>query len=403
MITVDGAEYIIQKEMREFGEELVPLEHASGRVLAEDVVADRDIPPYDRVTMDGIAIRYDDFKKGTRTFAIKGTQAAGDKALTITNADECVEIMTGAALPIGTDTIVRYEDLDMFDGMATIKTENIRYGQNIHYTGTDKLKNTLLAGAGQLIGPAFINIAASVGKAQLKVKRMPRVCILSSGNELVPVEQTPTDYEVRRSNNYAIASILLQHRIQASMYHIPDEKELIHTALSKCLKESDVLILTGGVSMGKFDYLPEVFDELEITQLFHKVRQRPGKPFWFGSDVEQKLVFAFPGNPVSAFMCMHRYFVPWLYATLGLKQPQPVYAILTEDYSFKPELTYFLQVKLEYKSDGRLLATPHEGNGSGDFVNLLSADAFMELPEMTTNYKKGEAYRVWPYKTLIHE
>ncbi|HEY9177241.1 MAG TPA: molybdopterin molybdotransferase MoeA [Flavipsychrobacter sp.] len=403
MITVDGADYIIQKEMREFGEELVPLEHATGRVLAEDIIADRDIPPYDRVTMDGIAIRHSDFEKGTRKFNTKGIQSAGDKALAIEAAAECVEVMTGAALPVGADTIVRYEDVDIFEGTATLKTENVRYGQNIHYTGTDKLKNTLLATTGRLIDPALINIAASVGKAQLQVKRLPRVCILSSGNELVPVEQTPNEYEVRRSNNYAIASILLQHRIQASMYHIPDDKQTIRTALSNCLKESDVLILTGGVSMGKFDYLPEVFDELDITQLFHKVRQRPGKPFWFGSDADQKLVFAFPGNPVSAFMCMHRYFVPWLNATLGLKPPQPVYAVLTKDYTFRPELTYFLQVKLEYRSDGRLLATPQEGNGSGDFVNLLAADAFMELPEMTTNYKKGDAYRIWPFKTLIHE
>lgn len=403
MITVDGAEYIIQKELREFGEEIVPLENATGRVLAEDITADRDIPPYDRVTMDGIAIRYSDFEKGTRKFNIKGIQSAGDKALTIDAPAECVEVMTGAALPIGADTVLRYEDLDIYEGTAAIKSGNAKYGQNIHYMGTDKMKNTLLANAGQVIGSAFINIAATVGKAQLKVKRQPRVCILSSGNELVPVEQIPNEYEVRRSNNYAIASILLQHRIQASMYHIPDDKGMIHTALSKCLKENDVLILTGGVSMGKFDYLPEVFEELEITQLFHKVRQRPGKPFWFGTDVDQKLVFAFPGNPVSAFMCMHRYFVPWLYATLGLKPLQPLYAVLAEDYSFKPGLTYFLQVRLEYLSDGRLLAIPQEGNGSGDFVNLLSADAFMELPEMTTDFKKGEAYRIWPYKTVIHE
>lgn len=396
MITVQGAEYIIQKEVRDYGDEQVLLENATGKVLAEDITADRDIPPYDRVTMDGIAILYEAYAAGIRTFKIIGTQAAGEKAIEISNRTECVEIMTGASLPASTDTIVRYEDLEIEDGTATIFSNNIKHGQNIHYAGTDKLKNTLLAEAGRLITPGLINTAASVGKAQLKVKRLPRVCILSSGNELVPVDKEPSPFEVRRSNNYAIASILLQHKIQASMYHIPDDKELIHTALAQCLKENDVLILTGGVSMGKFDYLPQVFDELEITQLFHKVRQRPGKPFWFGTDIDQKLVFAFPGNPVSAFMCMHRYFVTWLNACLGLEQP-PIYAVLAEDYNFRPELTYFLQVKVESQSDGRLLATPHEGNGSGDFVNLLYADAFMELPETEVNFKKGEAYRIWPF------
>lgn len=396
MITVQGAEYIIHKELRHYGEEIVPLEHATGRVLAEDIAADRDIPPYDRVTMDGIAILYEAYEAGIRTFRIIGTQAAGQPSIQISNRNECVEIMTGAALPASTDTIVRYEDLEIDENTATIFSNSIRHGQNVHYAGTDKIKNTLLAPAGQLVTPAMINTAASVGKAQLKVRRLPRVGILSSGNELVPLDKQPSPFEVRRSNNYAIASILLQHRIQAAMYHIPDEKEVIHTALARCLEENDVLILTGGVSMGKFDYLPQVFDELEITQLFHKVKQRPGKPFWFGANVDQKLVFAFPGNPVSAFMCMHRYFIPWLKASLGLPQ-QELYAVLTEDYSFVPELTCFLQVKLHGGSDGRLLATPHEGNGSGDFVNLLYTHAFMELPETETNFKKGTAWRIWPF------
>ena len=215
------------------------------------------------------------------------------------------------------------------------------------------------------------------------------------------IEETPAPNEVRRSNVYAIASVLLQeYRLQADLLHVADDKVSIRTALSDCLNKYDTIILSGGVSMGKYDYLPEVWEELQVEKLFHKVSQRPGKTFWFGVDPLQKPVFAFPGNPVSTFMCMYRYFVPWMNKTLQL-HAVPAYAVLNEDYSFKPELQYFLQVKIKSSDNGQLVATPHEGNGSGDFVNLLETDAFMELPAEETNFKKGEVYRIWPFKKII--
>ncbi|MCB0696476.1 MAG: molybdopterin molybdotransferase MoeA [Chitinophagaceae bacterium] len=401
MTSVAAAEHIILSEKKDYGTELVGIRQATGRVLAEDIGADRDFPPYDRVTMDGIAILFEAYEKGNRTFRIKGTQQAGDAPIAIESDGECVEIMTGAALPDITDTVIRYEDLEINDGHATIVTDNIRQGKNIHYKGSDKIENQLLVAANCVITPAIINVAASVGKSQLLVKKLPRVGVLSTGNELVPIEQTPSPTEVRRSNTYAIASVLQQYHIQADMLHIPDDEAIILSALSKCLQEYDVLILSGGVSMGKYDYLPEAFAKLDVEKRFHKVRQRPGKPFWFGASPEEKIVFAFPGNPVSTFMCMYRYFVPWLQASLGMEQSKPLYAVLDRDYMFKPELQYFLQVKINSTEDGCLIATPSEGNGSGDFVNLLYTDAFMELPEHKTNFTEGEAYRIWPYKTII--
>jgi len=401
MTGVAEAEYIIQAERHDYGTEAVQVQQATGRILAEDITADRDFPPYDRVTMDGIAILFETFEKGTKTFRIKGTQQAGDQPIEIEATDECVEIMTGAALPGTVDTVIRYEDLEIKDGHATIITDNIKHGQNIHYKGGDKIKNELLAAANQIITPAIINVAASVGKATLKVKKLPRIAVLSTGNELVPIEQEPSPFEVRRSNTYAITSVLQPYHVQADMLHIPDDETIIKSALAKCLMEYDVLILSGGVSMGKYDYLPKAFEELGVVKKFHKVRQRPGKPFWFGVNPEDKKVFAFPGNPVSTFMCMYRYFIPWLRASLGMEEARPVYAMLDMDFSFKPELQYFLQVKINSAEDGRLIATPSEGNGSGDFVNLLYTDAFMELPEHRTNFTEGEAYRIWPFKNII--
>ncbi|MCB0700212.1 MAG: molybdopterin molybdotransferase MoeA [Chitinophagaceae bacterium] len=401
MIEVKAAEHIVLSNALIMAVEEIPLQESVGRVLGDDVVADRDLPPYDRVTMDGIAINYESIEAGIKSFKIKGTQGAGDAHIEIESKEECVEIMTGASLPTTTDTIIRYEDLDVANGIATLTTDNIKRGQNIHYKGSDRKQHQVLAIANQTITSALINTLASVGMYKVPVRRLPKVVVISTGDELVGIEETPAPNEVRRSNVYAIASVLLQeYRLQADLLHVADDKVSIRTALSDCLNKYDTIILSGGVSMGKYDYLPEVLEELQVEKLFHKVSQRPGKPFWFGVDPLQKPVFAFPGNPVSTFMCMYRYFVPWMNKTLQL-HAVPAYAVLNEDYSFKPELQYFLQVKIKSSDNGQLVATPHEGNGSGDFVNLLETDAFMELPAEETNFKKGEVYRIWPFKKII--
>ncbi|MEP6611895.1 MAG: hypothetical protein ABJA76_08425 [Mucilaginibacter sp.] len=204
MITVEEAEMIIQAQATDYGAEIVPFELALGRVLAENIKADRDLPPFNRVTMDGIAVNYDAIAAGISTFKIKATQAAGDEPVDIEEHDECVEIMTGAMVPASADTIIKYEDLELRAGLATLVTHELKRGQNIHYKGKDKKHNDLVAGIGQVITPALISMVASVGEIELKVKKLPRVVIISSGDELVDVDQTPSPYKIRRSNNYTV-------------------------------------------------------------------------------------------------------------------------------------------------------------------------------------------------------
>ncbi|MEO6908815.1 MAG: molybdopterin-binding protein, partial [Abditibacteriaceae bacterium] len=182
------------------------------------------------------------------------------------------------------------------------------------------------------------------------------------------------------------------------MIHILDDADITRQQISRCLEEYDVILLSGGVSMGKFDYVPKVLEELSVQKYFHKVQQRPGKPFWFGAHSNGTLVFALPGNPVSAFMCLHRYFVPWLEASLDIPSSSS-YAILNGDIFFDRPLQYFLQVKIQIDDKGQLLATPVDGKGSGDFANLLDADAFMELPAEKSTFKKGDVYKVWRCKS----
>jgi len=394
MITVEEAEKIILAQATDYGAEIIPFELALGRVLAENIKADRDLPPFNRVTMDGIAVNYDAIAAGISTFKIKATQAAGDEPVDIAEHDECVEIMTGAMLPASADTIVRYEDLALRAGLATLVTHEIKRGQNIHYKGKDKKHNDLVAGIGQVITPALISMVASVGETELRVKKLPRVVIVSSGDELVEVDQIPSPYQIRRSNNYTVKAVLQQHHIEANMLHLPDDPEIIKKQLKTCFENYDVVLLSGGISMGKFDYIPKALEELQVEQLLYKVQQRPGKPFWFGKHSKGPVVFAFPGNPVATFMCLHRYFLPWLNASIG-KEPRPqLCAVLNNRVSFHQPLKYFIQVKLHQNEYCQLVATPVEGNGSGDFANLTDTDAFMELPAERNEFKKGEVFKI---------
>jgi molybdopterin molybdotransferase len=397
MITVEEAEKIILEQVTDYGAEIMPFDLALGRVLAENIKADRDLPPFNRVTMDGVAVNYTAIENGISTFRIKATQAAGDYPVDIDDHAECVEIMTGAMLPGSADTVIRYEDLELRAGLATLVTNDIKRGQNIHYQGRDKKQHDLVAGIGQLITPAIISLVASVGETELRVKKLPRVVILSSGDELVDVDETPSQYQIRRSNNYTVKAVLQQHQVEAAMLHIPDNPEVITSQLKNCLENYDVILLSGGISMGKFDDIPKALEELEVNKLFHKVQQRPGKPFWFGRHANGALVFAFPGNPVATFMCLHRYFLPWLKATLGIAEKAPLQAVLNDRVSFHHPLKYFLQVKLHNNEYCQLMATPIEGNGSGDFANLADTDAFMELPVERNEFKKGEVFRIWPF------
>ncbi|MCD6013422.1 MAG: molybdopterin biosynthesis protein MoeA [Flavipsychrobacter sp.] len=407
MITVEEAEHIILNEIRNYDCEDVPFDHALGRILAENIVADRDLPPCNRVAMDGIAIRYSAFENGLRTFKIKGVQAAGDAPLDIAAHDECIEIMTGAALPDSVDTVVRYEDVTIDNGIAILNVETIRKGQNIHTKGKDKKSGEVVVAAGTLIDATVISMAASVGVSLLPLKKLPRVVIITTGDELVDTNAQPLSHQIRSSNNYTIEAVLQQYGLDPEMLHIADDIQATKEKIKNCLLQYDVIILCGGISMGKFDYVPQVLEELGVNKLFHRVKQRPGKPFWFGKHSNSVLVFAFPGNPVSAFMCLHRYFIPWLRSCLTPPSPfgdgrgEVFFAVLDQDVTFNPQLQYFMQVKVSISEKGQLVAIPQEGNGSGDYANLIDSNAFMELPLEKSNFKKGEVYRIWPFKQIL--
>ena len=398
MITVEEATQIISKTIKDTGISIVPLHLAIGRVLREDLFADRDFPPYHRITMDGIAIRYDAFEKGERTFPIEGVAAAGSAQMTMQNDAACLEVMTGAILPNNTDTVIRYEDLLIEDGKATIQVELLREGQNVHNKGEDRLQGSLVVRQGKIISPAEIGVAATVGKAELRVSRLPKAIIISTGDELVEVDETPLAHQIRKSNVHRLRSTFAKYGIQADTFHLNDDWDEILKQLKTILEDYEIVMLSGGVSKGKFDFLPDALKELGVEKLFHKIKQRPGKPFWFGQAPSGARVFALPGNPVSSFMCTQIYFVPWLTQSLQLPLENLPHAILQRDTLFKPDLVYFLQVKISYDNQGRILAMPIDGNGSGDLANLVDADAFLRLPRGKNEFKEGEVFPIIFYR-----
>lgn len=401
MHTVKQAEKIILDHCLEWGLETVPLEQSWGRILREDLRADRDFPPFDRVTMDGIAIRHERFAAGQRRFPVVGVQAAGQPPLNLAQGDACLEVMTGAMLPEGADTIIRYEDLLLEDGFAQVQSDAVQLRQNLHTRGIDRRAGDLLVPAGRQIAAPEVATAASVGKAALRVARLPRVAIVSTGDELVEVAAAPLPHQIRRSNVQAVQAVLAEQlRMEGQLFHFADDREQIAAGMARILAEFDVVVLSGAVSEGKFDYVPQVLGALGVEQCFHKIAQRPGKPFWFGHFRRRAVVFALPGNPVSAFLCAWRYLMPFLRRSLGQEPlpPAPA-AVLTTEVAFKPALTYFLPVKLCFANNGTVQAAPLPGHGSGDLANLNDADGFVELPPDRDVFLAGEVFPLLPYRS----
>ncbi|MCP9761769.1 molybdopterin molybdotransferase MoeA [Lacihabitans soyangensis] len=388
MISVEKALALILENSISLRKISVPFEDALGRILAEDLFADRDFPPYDRVTMDGIAIDFQVFENGQRTFKIQEMQGAGDLQSTLHTSQNCIEIMTGGVLPKNTSAVVRYEDLKIVDGFATINSE-IQKGQNVHHQGQDKKAGELVLQRGTKLDASHLALAATIGKQTLDVFELPNVAIVSSGDELVEITEIPLPHQIRKSNVYAVGALLKKLNVSVSYFHIADDLENSILKIAELLKNFEVLIFSGGVSMGKKDFIPEALKANNVETIFHKIAQKPGKPMWFGKTAKN-MVFALPGNPVSTYLCTILYVLPFLEKCLGSLKKDFEKVILGEDIQFKPQLSYFLQVKIENVA-GTLMAFPLKHNGSGDFISLSDADGFVELPNSEDIlFKKGQ-------------
>lgn len=379
MISVEEAFHFIQQYAVDFGTEQVALEETPGRILKDSVTADRDFPPFDRVTKDGIAVKYESIEKGLRQFTIEGIQAAGQPQKELLSPEGCLEVMTGAIMPKGTDTVIPYEEVEIKEQVAVLTGGEVRAFHNIHRKASDALKGDTIMDAPLWLRTKHINTLATVGKAQVSVAKLPRVAVISTGDELVEVEEAPELHQIRRSNVYALKGLLREEGIRASHYHIKDEQEEIRRKLAELLETYDVLLLSGGVSKGKYDFLPDCLDALGVEKVFHFVKQRPGKPFWFGAK-GNKRVFAFPGNPISTKVCYLLYFRTWLGYSAGF--PLPIMPMQLAGHTNKSADFYHQRLVKAWWNGQKQLLEVEEVNisSSGDLVSLNEANGLLCIP-----------------------
>jgi molybdopterin molybdotransferase len=376
--------------------ESLPLAQCAGAVLRENVYAERDAPPFDRVAMDGIAVDSNSVQQGNRRLRIQATQAAGDPPLSLATPTGCIEVMTGAVVPNGCDCVIPIEQLTVRSSQAELSPDvPADSGQNIHRRGSDTRQGALLLSTGGRLGAPEIAIAASAGMARIRVSSQPMLAVISTGNELIEPGEPILPHQVRRSNAYAIVAALRRHGFQrVADDHLMDDVAELRRRLKFHLETHDVLVLSGGVSMGKLDFVPKVLDELGVQTVFHKVSQRPGKPMWFGVASSGATVFALPGNPVSTCVCLARYVLPALFTAMG-QDPVPVEKMaLGGEVVNSTALTFYMPVRVEVDDWGRAWAMPRPTNGSGDFTSLAGTDGFVELPPGPNKYPKGFVTRL---------
>jgi molybdopterin molybdotransferase len=390
LIRVEEAEKIVKSLTLWSGEQVRTLPDAAGYVLAEALVADRDYPPFHRAMMDGIAVSWEAYAGGQRAFALTGTIAAGSPETTLPHPGAAFEIMTGAAVPANADLVIPYEQLKIegAHAMVTESRERPRY-ENVHLRGSDCRRGDEIAPAGSILNGPRIGIAASFGYARVTVQATPRVLVVATGDELVPVDVAPLPHQIRLSNGHALRASLIAAGIgHVELAHVKDDPDLLRKHFDHARREYDVLIYSGAVSMGKFDYLPKLWEEAGVTKLFHGVSQRPGKPLWFGRDESSgTTVIGLPGNPVSSLVCLHRYFLP----------AEERFAVLEEEVRFDKPLTYFLPVRVRSLSTGSLSAAPAAVKNSGEFAGLALSDGFLELPRDESVFPAGRAYRYFSW------
>jgi len=377
--------------------ESLPLAQCAGAVLRENIYAERDQPPFDRVAMDGIALHSQSTGAAARALRVQATQAAGDPPLALDAGDACIEVMTGAVLPGGCDSVVPVEEITVSDGLAALTgPARVEPWQNVHRRGSETRQGTLLVAAGAQLHAPEIAVAAGAGMARIRVSSQPMLAVISTGNELVEPGEPVLSYQVRRSNAYGVVAALRERGFQrVADDHIEDDAAALRERLRFHLETHDVLVLSGGVSAGRYDLVPRVLEELGVRPVFHKVAQRPGKPLWFGMAPSGAAVFGLPGRPVSTLVCLSRYVLPALYASLGARPAPPERLPLGGPVTVTTAMTFFMPVRVQQDDWGRAWAVPAPSSGSEDFSALAGTDGFVELPPGPNTYPKGFVTRLF--------
>jgi molybdenum cofactor synthesis domain-containing protein len=384
MISVAEAIRIVQEHTRALPIETVGLAEARNRILAEDVVADSDLPPFDRSQMDGYALRATDVEQVPARLRIAGESAAGRGWHNTMHAGEAVRIMTGAPVPSGADSVQQVELTREIDGGSAVEIlQPVALGRSIVSRGSEIKAGQVVLLAGTVINAGAMAVLASFGYAQVRVGQRPRVSIVATGSELVDVSQTPGPDQIRDSNNYSIGAYA--EAAGARIEQLPlagDDTEQLKRQFAAASANSDIVISSGGVSVGVYDFTKTALRELGAEIFFERVALRPGKPIVFARLPNGALVFGLPGNPVSVSVTFSLFARTAILAMQGAKETelQKESAIVTSDVKGTQDRESYLPAELRTSEDGKLLAQPMKWGGSSDFVSFARATALIIVP-----------------------
>jgi molybdopterin molybdotransferase len=392
VLTVREALDLVVGAVAPLGTERVGLLECVGRVLGEDVRSQRDVPGHDNSAMDGYAVRHSDLAGAPARLRVTGTSSAGARSVPDVGAGEAVRIMTGAPIPPGADSVVRVEDTRSEGGDVVIEIAGVK-GSHVRRAGEDVRRGDTVLRRGRRLGAADIGLASSVGRSLLLVHRQPTVAILSTGNELVEADEDVASGQIVNSNAYMLAAAVRETGAVPLLLPIArDVPEEVRAAFEAAAR-ADAILSTGGVSVGDFDYVKSVMDEIGVRRLFWKVAQKPGKPLTFGM-LAGRPYFGLPGNPVSALVCFYLYARPALRRMGGhtaLHLPT-ANVKLAHDLKKAQGLTEFVRCRLESTADG-WLATSTGTQSSGVLSSMSRGDGLVIAPAEEALMRAGAPAR----------
>jgi molybdopterin molybdotransferase len=393
LIAVEKALKFIARKTGLVGTELISLENTIGRILAQDIVADTDLPPFDRSQMDGYAVKSADTKNTPATLRLVGESAAGRGWHKTLNKGKAVRIMTGAPLPKGADAVQKLE-VAKEDGDSVTLLQPTEIGRFIVPKGEEVKKGTKVLKIGEMIDARNISVPAAFGYSKLSVSKRPRVAILSTGTELVEISKTPKQDQIRNSNSVMLKSLCEQTGAAATILpNIGDSLSDLKFQISNSVKTADILITTGGVSVGKYDLTKLALTELGAEIFFERVALKPGKPTVFAK-LGKSLVFALPGNPVSAAVTFYLFARTAILLMQGARNAnlEFEYAVAGRRLKGAPGRDSYLPVQIESDTSGQAIIQPLKWNGSSDFIAFSKADALVFVP-MDEIEEEGEVVR----------
>lgn len=398
MISVAEAIQIVKERTTTLPSELVPLNHALGRVLATDVLADSDLPPFDRSQMDGYAVRAKETENAPVRLRIAGESAAGKGWHHEMHEGEAVRIMTGAPVPAGADSVQQVElTHELKDGTIVEILQGVEVGKSIVKRGSEVNEGQMVIPAGTTINAAMTAVLAAFGYAEVRVASKPRLAMMATGSELVSIDQVPARDQIRDSNNYSIAAYA--ELAGATVTRLPltgDDTASLKHRIARAAESSDVVITSGGVSVGVYDFTKAALKELGAEFFFERVALRPGKPTVFARLPDNTLIFGLPGNPVSVSVTFNLFARTALRTMQGAVDPMlpKETARLARSLKGNAQRESYLPAQLTTNDDGELIAFPLKWGGSSDFVAFALATALIVIPAGVTIVEAESTVRI---------